>query len=41
LGLIIAKRLTELNGGRFEIESVPGAETTAQIIFTAVTRVNR
>lgn len=35
LGLAIAKRLTELNGGRFQIESAPGQETTVELSFTA------
>jgi signal transduction histidine kinase len=35
LGLIIAKRLTELNGGRFEIVSVPGHDTTVSMHFPA------
>jgi two-component system, sensor histidine kinase and response regulator len=33
LGLIIAKRLTELNGGRFEIQSTPGTQTTVCVSF--------
>ena len=33
LGLIIAKRLTELNGGTFQIISTPGQETTVQVEF--------
>ena len=35
LGLIIAKRLTELNGGNFSITSAPGSETKATITFPA------
>jgi len=31
LGLIIARRLAELHGGEFSIESVPGQETTVQV----------
>src|SRR6266571_5858371 len=34
LGLIIAKRLTELMGGRVDIESKPGEETTVRISFS-------
>jgi len=33
LGLIISKRMTELLGGRFQIISVPGEETTVQVTF--------
>jgi two-component system sensor kinase len=33
LGLTIAKRLTELLGGQFVIESNPGAGTTTRISF--------
>jgi signal transduction histidine kinase len=33
LGLIIAKRLTEIHGGTFAIESVPEVETTVRISF--------
>jgi two-component system, sensor histidine kinase and response regulator len=35
LGLIIAKRLTELNGGNFTITSTPGRETRVTIAFPA------
>ena len=35
LGLIIAKRLTELNGGTFSITSTPGKETRATVTFPA------
>ena len=35
LGLAIAKRLTELNGGRFHIESTPGKDTAVLLAFTA------
>jgi len=35
LGLIIAKRLTELNGGHFSIASTPGQETKATVSFPA------
>lgn len=35
LGLIIAKRLTELNGGNFSINSVPGKETRVTVTFPA------
>jgi signal transduction histidine kinase len=35
LGLIIAKRLTELNGGTFSITSTPGKETRTTITFPA------
>jgi signal transduction histidine kinase len=38
LGLIIAKRLAELNGGEFEINSVPGKETTVTVKFAAPSR---
>ena len=31
LGLIICKRLAELHGGEFSIESVPGAMTTIEV----------
>jgi two-component system, sensor histidine kinase and response regulator len=33
LGLIIAKRLTELLGGQFSIESKPGVETVVRVVF--------
>lgn len=33
LGLIIAKRLTELHGGTFSVESVPDQQTTIQLHF--------
>jgi signal transduction histidine kinase len=33
LGLIIAKRLTELNGGNFSMTSTPGEETKVTITF--------
>jgi two-component system, sensor histidine kinase and response regulator len=33
LGLIISKRLTELLGGKFSIESKPGVETTVKVSF--------
>ncbi len=33
LGLIIARRLTELQGGRWSIESTPGSRTTVQVAF--------
>lgn len=36
LGLIIAKRLTELLGGRFQIESEPGKGTTVRVSFAMV-----
>jgi two-component system, sensor histidine kinase and response regulator len=35
LGLIMAKRLTELNGGQFSITSTPGAETKVTVTFPA------
>lgn len=35
LGLIIAKRLTELNGGNFSINSTPGRETRVTVAFPA------
>jgi len=35
LGLIIAKRLTELNGGNFSINSTPGRETRVTVTFPA------
>jgi two-component system sensor histidine kinase/response regulator len=34
LGLIIAKRLTELLGGQFRIESTPGQQTTVRVAFS-------
>ena len=33
LGLIIAKRLTELHGGSFSIESIPDQQTTVRLTF--------
>lgn len=33
LGLIISKRLTELLGGQFSIESQPGVETTVRVVI--------
>ena len=36
LGLIIAKRLTELLGGQFSIHSKPGLETTVKVSFAIV-----
>jgi two-component system sensor histidine kinase/response regulator len=33
LGLVIAKRMTELHGGEFEIESVHGQDTTVRVTF--------
>ncbi len=35
LGLIIAKRLTELNGGSFSMNSTPGRETRVTVSFPA------
>lgn len=35
LGLVIAKRLTELYGGELTIESTPGKGTTVQLLFPA------
>lgn len=35
LGLIIAKRLTELNGGTFSVTSTPGKETRVTVTFPA------
>jgi two-component system, sensor histidine kinase and response regulator len=36
LGLIIAKRLTELHGGSFSMESVPDDQTTVRLTFRIV-----
>jgi two-component system, sensor histidine kinase and response regulator len=36
LGLIIAKRLTELLGGQFSLHSKPGVETTVKVSFAIV-----
>jgi len=36
LGLIIAKRLTELLGGQFSLQSKPGLETTVKVSFAIV-----
>jgi signal transduction histidine kinase len=36
LGLVIAKRLTELHGGSFRIDSVPEQETTVHVAFPIV-----
>lgn len=36
LGLIIAKRLTELYGGKFVIESIPNQDVTVTIIFPLI-----
>jgi signal transduction histidine kinase len=36
LGLIIAKRLTELLGGRFALESKPGLGTTIRVCFAII-----
>ena len=33
LGLVIAKRLTELNGGQFSLTSTPGAQTKVTVTF--------
>ena len=41
LGLIIAKRLTELNGGHFVIASTPGAETKVTVTFPALGAAQR
>jgi two-component system, sensor histidine kinase and response regulator len=35
LGLVIAKRLTELNGGKFSITSTPGQQTRVSVTFPA------
>jgi len=35
LGLIIAKRLTELNGGHFSVNSAPGQQTRVTVSFPA------
>jgi signal transduction histidine kinase len=35
LGLPLSKRLIELHGGRFEIESAPGAGTRVRVVFPA------
>jgi signal transduction histidine kinase len=35
LGLIIAKRLTELHGGRFAVESEPMTRTTVSLELPA------
>jgi len=35
LGLVIAKRLTELNGGSFTIDSTPGQDVTVAVSFQA------
>jgi len=36
LGLIIAKRLAELHGGKLIIESIPGQQTTVRVILPAM-----
>ena len=41
LGLIIAKRLTELNGGQFAITSTPGAETKVTVTFPGLGAAQR
>jgi signal transduction histidine kinase len=41
LGLIIAKRLTELNGGHFVIASTPGAETKVTVTFPGLGAAQR
>ena len=41
LGLAIAKRLTELNGGRFSIVSTPGEETRVTVSFPAPAAMQR
>jgi two-component system, sensor histidine kinase and response regulator len=33
LGLVIARRLTELQGGRWSLQSTPGRQTTVQVSF--------
>jgi signal transduction histidine kinase len=33
LGLIVARRLTEIYGGSFHLESAPGAGTTVRVLF--------
>ncbi|MGC9528569.1 MAG: hybrid sensor histidine kinase/response regulator [Limnospira sp.] len=33
LGLILVRRLSELHGGHFTIESIPGEQTTARVLF--------
>jgi signal transduction histidine kinase len=35
LGLVIAKRLTELNGGQFSLTSTPGTQTKVTVTFPA------
>jgi signal transduction histidine kinase len=40
LGLIIAKRLVELHGGDFLIESVPGTQTTVQVLLPRAVGAN-
>jgi two-component system, sensor histidine kinase and response regulator len=41
LGLVIAKRLTELNGGTFSIASTPGKETRVSVAFPAPSFLQR
>jgi len=41
LGLIIAKRLTELNGGQFSITSTPGQQTRTSMTFPAPAALQR